>query len=254
VEVWRVSGHILNLKLWLAGAVVLASSGAPAAMGQAVAASPPQTVEDALHEMSDAAGVIFAGQVMRVHPVAGPGGTGGVVEVTFQVDQAVKDCAAGGTYVLREWAGLWSGGDARYRVGQRLLMLLRTPSAAGMSSPVGGMDGAIPITGVVTAIATNQTEVGATSVAPNAPAAAAMVDLRWVATRMLRTAPYMPTTSGTIVSASTVPAGGSAGSGPGTSGTSTNGAGTSSSVPAAGASVDTVIGMLSSWEAERVAQ
>ena len=138
-----MSRHFVNLKVWLAGVMVFATAGASTGVGQAAAAvSPPQTVEDALHQLSDAAGVIFAGQVMLVHPVAGSGGAGGVVAVTFRVDQAVKGCTAGGTYVLREWAGLWNGDDARYRVGQRLLMLVRTPSAGGMSSPVGGMDGA----------------------------------------------------------------------------------------------------------------
>jgi hypothetical protein len=245
-----MAGHLLDLKLWLAGAVVLAAAGASTAMGQAVA--PPQTVEEALHEMADAAGVIFTGQVMVVHHVAGSGGAGGVVEVTFRVDQAVKGSTAGGTYVLREWAGLWDGGNLRYRVGQRLLMLLWSPGAAGLSSPVGGMDGAIPILGGVTEIAPGATEVGATSVAPpNAPAAAAMVDLRWVAARMLRDAPYMTTTAG-VLSAASVPVGGSGGSGTGAAGGSgTDGNG---SVAAAGTSVGTVMGMLSNWEAERGAQ
>ena len=71
---------------------------------------PPATVEDALHEMSDAAGVIFAGQVTAVRRVAGVGGASGVVEVDFRVDNAVRGCVSGGTYTLREWAGLWAGG------------------------------------------------------------------------------------------------------------------------------------------------
>ncbi len=137
-----------GLRAWLLVAALCGTMEVPAALGQSVAVALPQTVEDALHEMSNAAGVIFVGQVMLVRVVPGSGGAPGVVEVTFRVDQAVRGCSAGGTYVLREWQGLWEGGDARYRVGQRLLMLLRTPGASGLSSPVGGMDGAIPIRGV----------------------------------------------------------------------------------------------------------
>ncbi len=100
----------------------------------------PQTVEEALHRMSDRAAVAFVGRVTAVRRVRG------VVEVEFQVEQAVRDCGVG-TYVLREWAGLWTGDDARYRVGQRRLMLLHAPGAGGMSSPVDGLDGALPCMG-----------------------------------------------------------------------------------------------------------
>ena len=70
--------------------------------------------------------------------------------------------------MLREWGGLWEGTDERYRVGQRLLMLLHAPGASGLSSPVSGMDGAIPLL------------AGASATAEP------MVDLRWVAARVSR--------------------------------------------------------------------
>ena len=108
-------------------------------------AATPQDVVTALHQMADRAGVIFVGRVAGVRRQDGGGVASGVVEVTFEVDQAIRGCAAGTPFVLREWAGLWEGDDQRYRVGQRLLMLLHAPNAAGMSSPVDGMDGAIPI-------------------------------------------------------------------------------------------------------------
>src|ERR1700735_844058 len=103
------------------------------------AAGGDTTVEDALHHMSDQAGVVFLGEVVAIRHIAGEGGASGVVEVEFRVDQAVRGCTGGSSYVLREWAGLWSGGDQRYRVGQRLLMLLHAPGAGGVTSPVGGM-------------------------------------------------------------------------------------------------------------------
>jgi hypothetical protein len=96
----------------------------------------PQTIEDALRQMSDVAGVIFVGEVTAIRQLAGENGASGVVEIDFRVDDAVRGCRASSTYTLREWGGLWSAGDKRYRTGQRLLMLLHSPGAAGVSSPV----------------------------------------------------------------------------------------------------------------------
>jgi len=225
---------------WLRVAVACGMIGVPAAFGQSVvagaraAAAPPQTVEDALHEMSDAAGVIFVGQVMLVRVVPGSGGAPGVVEVTFRVDQAVRGCSAGGTYVLKEWQGLWEGGDARYRAGQRLLMLLRSPGASGLSSPVGGMDGAIPIRGVESQIGSGASVSAASAAAPQP-----MVDLRWVGARMLRSVSYATANGSGLVS------GASVGSG--------SGAGVASAATP-GASVGTVVGLLNSWESVRAAR
>ena len=227
--------------VWVAGGV--------GASGQDAAAMPPATVVDALHEMSDAAGVIFAGQVTAVRRVAGVGRASGVVEVDFRVENSVRGCVSGGTYTLREWAGLWAGGNARYRVGQRLLMMLRAPGASGMSSPVGGMDGAIPIRGVESEIATGSATVGGATVsAASVPGGAggssvvaapvSMVDLRWVGTRMLR--------SGAAASGTTAGGGTVSGASVGAAG-----GGASVSVATLGASVDTVMGMLGSWEAAR---
>jgi len=219
--------------------------GAAAAFGQSADSSgglavPPVTVEAALHAMSDAAEVIFVGRVMGVRRVAGADGASGVVVVTFQVDSAVRGCAAGETYVLREWAGLWSAGDARYRVGQRLLMLLRAPNAAGISSPVGGRDGAIPIRGAES-VAVNSVSgasvSGSSMAAESATAPVAMVDLRWVGAHVLRSVSY----AGAEVSGAS--AGAIAGSGLGAA----RGAGL-------GASVDTVVGLLGGWEAARAAR
>lgn len=175
-----------------------------AATAQAQETAPtPQTVEEALHQLSDAAGVIFTGEVTAIRHLNGDNGSSGVVEIDFRLDQAVRGCLAGSTYTLREWAGLWSGGDQRYRIGQRLLMLLHTPGPGGMSSPVGGMDGAIPISGSVSELVPQpggrsapQATAGTISVStvsrtdlpavPPAPVA----DLRWVGTRVVRRIAY----------------------------------------------------------------
>jgi hypothetical protein len=140
-----------------------------------------QTVEDALHQMSDMAGIVFVGQVVAVRRTGSEDGASGVVEVEFLIEQAVRGCTAGSTYVLREWAGLWSGGDQRYRVGQRLLMFLHEPGPGGVTSPVGGMAGAIPIRGAGSAPRSTDA-----STSPQLPVA----DLRWVGTKLLRPVVY----------------------------------------------------------------
>ena len=133
-----------------------------------------------LAEMASHAGVIFTGQVVAVDR----SDAAGFVDVRFHIDQAVRGCPKSGAYVLREWAGLWTGHSERYRVGQRRLMLLTARGPAGMSSPVGGMDGAIPLVAMGTEPLAN-----ATGVAPadaGLGAAAYGVDLRWIEARALR--------------------------------------------------------------------
>jgi hypothetical protein len=219
----------------------------PPANGQTAGGASPLTVVDVLHELSDKADVIFAGQVIAVrHPTGADW-----VEVEFRVDQAIRGCSVGAPYVLREWAGLWAGGDQRYRVGQRLLMLLHAPSAAGMSSPVGGLDGAIPIRqgGTATPVADGATP-------PQRP----FVDLRWLGTKLPRVVSYRSesthaakpagaprsflepqqmasvATSGSITTVAPIaPMLGDASP-------------SDASVPAQQASVDAVMSMLSSWQ------
>jgi hypothetical protein len=162
----------LSMARLLMAALLLARS----AQGQVTATGPvvqPQTVVDILHQLSDKADVVFAGQVLTI---SRPNDS--VVEVEFRVDQAIRGCTAGTPYILREWAGLWAGDNQRYRVGQRLLMLLHAPSAAGMSSPVGGLDGAIPI------------RQGGATMDVATPAQPPYVDLRWLGARLLHAVSY----------------------------------------------------------------
>ncbi|MEO6801691.1 MAG: hypothetical protein ABI197_00450 [Granulicella sp.] len=151
---------------------------APVTVLQAVV-GPQSTLEDELKQMSAEAGVIFAGQVLSVKRQEDAGSGSGFVDVKFHVEEAIRGCVAGATYELREWTGLWAVGSERYRVGQRLLMLLHAPGASGLSSPVGGQDGVIPITGAAAAPGPSDDFVGQGEQA---------VDLRWVQTRLLRSA------------------------------------------------------------------
>jgi hypothetical protein len=214
---------------------------APLASGQ-VATTQPETVVDILHQVSDKADVIFAGQVVAIRRP-----NEGVVEVEFRVDQAIRGCSTETPYILREWAGLWAGDAQRYRVGQSLLMLLHAPSAAGMSSPVGGLDGAIPIR-----------QGGAADVAT--PPQPPFVDLRWLGAKLPHAVSYSSeTTHAAKANGVAVPlvaqqqmvqaaaAGLITGTAPVTlmAGSSSRG---ETSVPAQQASVDAVIGMLAAWQ------
>lgn len=184
----------------------------------------PETVEDALRQMSDAASVIFVGEVMAIRQKVGKDGASGVVEVDFHIDQAVRGCSAGSVYTLREWAGLWAAGDQRYRTGQHLLMLLHAPGAAGISSPVGGMTGAIPIRGTASLPG---------AVSASASASPDIADLRWVGTRLQRTIPMNPSP---LVTATGQASSGSAG------------ATGDSSTASQQAPVSVVVEMLRSWQ------
>lgn len=159
--------------------------------------TPPQTAEEALHQMSDLAGVIFVGEVIAIRHRPGQQGASGIVEIDFRIDQAVRGCNAGNTYILREWAGLWEGGDERYRPGQRLLMLLHAPGPTGLTSPVGRTNGVMP----VHAETTSPLATAATESAP------LTVDLRWVTTRLLHrvpsSSPPPPSTAQGLVTADT---------------------------------------------------
>jgi len=191
-------------KVGCALAAILLLSGTQYGGAQQAAVEPSTNAVEgtnaALREMTQLAGVIFTGPVMEIRRM---GGETGVVEIVFAVEDAVRG-VSGATYTVREWAGLWPAGDTPFVVGQRYLMLLHTPSAAGLSSPVGGMDGAIPIRGVagggmVGANATAEEiagidtggsvaagSAGAGSTSGRSTVDGRVVDLRWVGTRVTR--------------------------------------------------------------------
>lgn len=155
---FRFQRQMWGCVLSLAAAMLSSRAQTPGQLTQQIA--PATEIE--LHALSRQAGVIFAGQVIAIrHNDAATG----VVEIDFAVEDAVRG-VNGGTYTLREWAGLWSAANQPFRVGERYLMLLHAPGSAGLSSPVGGSDGAIPIRG------------------------GGMVDLRWIAARVVRPVAY----------------------------------------------------------------
>ncbi len=161
-------------------AEALAQPVAPVAAVQYEAV--PATADAVIEQMSEAAGAIFAGQVVAVRRPAGFMGSAedaaeGVVETDFRVVKALRGPRQGSVYTLREWSGLWAGNAERFRVGRQLLLFLRSPDASGLSSPVHGADGAIPLRGGGVAPGPEDTTVAA---------AEWLVDLRWVQARTLR--------------------------------------------------------------------
>ena len=204
--------------------------GGAAAMAGVDVFGNPQTVEAALHLMADQAAIIFVGTVAEV---IRPAAANGVVEIRFTVEQAIRGCSAG-LYTVREWDGLWNPNASRYHVGQRLLLFLHAPGAAGLSSPVGGLDGAIPIRASGTGVsAGNATTASADSVA----------DLRWVGARLARTVVYRPSKAPVPSSSRAMAAGAptalAAPPAPSVS---------DSSKPAQEASISSVVNMIRSWE------
>ena len=148
------------------------------ALGQAAVAPTvqPETALDVLHQLADQADVIFAGQVVAIRRP-----NSGVVEVEFRVDQAIRGCATGTNYTLREWAGLWAGDNQRYRVGQRLLMLLHAPGAAGTELACGWTRW-----GDTNSAGWRGVGAQGSSIAPQRP----YVDLRWLGARLPRAVSY----------------------------------------------------------------
>ncbi len=155
---------------------VAAAERAGAVSSPAVSAS----AAGVLRTLAARAAVIFAGTVTGIDRED----AAGFVDVSFRVDRAVRGCPEGGTYVLREWAGLWSGEPERYRAGQRLLLLLAGRGSSGMSAPVGGMAGAIPLVASVEPPLlhggrTPPPDTGNGAIEP-------AVDLRWIETLAVR--------------------------------------------------------------------
>lgn len=142
----------------------------------------PATADALIEQMSLAAGVIFAGEVTAVRRPMGFAGSAqaaaeGVVEIDLHVNQSLRGPAGGSTYTLREWSGLWAGNSGRYRVGERLLLFLYAPDAHGLSAPVHGAEGAIPLRGSGNAPGPDDASTDA---------AEWMVDLRWLQAQVLR--------------------------------------------------------------------
>lgn len=131
----RITSFLINVALLLAG---LWSTYGLQLWSQEATPAPPTSFEAKLASLTSRSALVFVGQVISTER------HGGIVAITFRVDQTVSG-EAGGTYTLREWAGLWPQGQFRYAVGDRALVFLREASGAGFSSPVDGAEGFVPV-------------------------------------------------------------------------------------------------------------
>ena len=57
--------------------------------------------------------------------------------MTFHVENAVRGATPGRDLTITQWIGLWASGQ-RYRVGERVLLILYPNSKLGLTSVVGG--------------------------------------------------------------------------------------------------------------------
>jgi len=121
---------------WMGTMVLLLGAGF--AVGQDTVAMPEKSVGEALRGMATRASTVFVGQVERVDR------KGGVVEVRFRVESVVAG-NAGGEFVMRQWGGLWPQGMQRYVPGERAMVFVQAESAAGLTTPVNGAEGVVPV-------------------------------------------------------------------------------------------------------------
>lgn len=98
----------------------------------------------AFPQIVQAAGIIFSGLVTAVGHGGASGAEPASTTVTFQVQRAMRGVSLGQSLTIREWAGLWASGE-RYRVGERVFLILYPPSKLGLTSPVAGNMGRFAI-------------------------------------------------------------------------------------------------------------
>lgn len=127
---WWRQGLVWSVLGCVPGCLAPAADAQPTVPSKAIAAE--------LQVLAGRAGTIFVGQITSMQRA------GGTVEVAFRVEQTVRGTAPA-TYVLREWAGNWPPGHLRYVLGQRVLAFLYAAGAAGVSSPVHGAEGLVPV-------------------------------------------------------------------------------------------------------------
>jgi hypothetical protein len=111
------------------------------------AAVPQTPAALSLRQITARAGYIFAGTVTAVERIAArqPGEVE-TIRITFRIDQGVRGVRTRQSLVIREWAGLWTTGE-RYRLGERVVLMLYPPSKLGLTSPVGGALGRFALDG-----------------------------------------------------------------------------------------------------------
>lgn len=100
-----------------------------------------QQIEAMQPSLARHAAIIFFGRVTDVARIVRDSGAAEPsLQITFAVDTGVRGTQTGDQFRLLEWPRRWQAGE-RYRVGERYLLFLHAPNAAGLTSPVGGNAG-----------------------------------------------------------------------------------------------------------------
>ena len=99
---------------------------------------PITSVPSGFAQLARSAGIIFSGTVINVARTSAniPGQAVSGVMITFHVETAMRGARTGEDLTITQWIGLWSSGQ-RYRVGERVLLLLYPRSRVGLTSCVG---------------------------------------------------------------------------------------------------------------------
>ncbi len=101
--------------------------------------------EPVFRQLVRAAGIIFSGRVTSLgQSVSSSRPDPAATVVTFQVEHGIRGTLPGQNLTIHEWAGLRLNGE-RYRVGERVLLFLYSPSKLGLTSPVAGAMGRFAI-------------------------------------------------------------------------------------------------------------
>lgn len=90
-----------------------------------------------LRNLMGSAGIIFSGTVIGVARQNQTGPNPAATTITFQVNDAIRGVSPHQVLTIREWGGLWQRGE-RYRMGERVILFLHSPSKLGFTSPVAG--------------------------------------------------------------------------------------------------------------------
>lgn len=98
---------------------------------------PGQTGPVNLRKLMRSAGIIFSGTVVGVARQSQTGPNPAATTITFQVNDAIRGVSVHQVLTVHEWGGLWQRGE-RYRMGERVILFLHSPSKLGFTSPVGG--------------------------------------------------------------------------------------------------------------------
>jgi hypothetical protein len=118
---------------------------------------PASSTAEVLAELVREAGVIFAGEVYAIRMPEGeanPGTSGGLhslnpqaVQIEFRVDHGVRGASVGSPFVLHESLEQWRQQAPPIALHDRAIVFLYPPDQSGLSAPVGGPAGVLPLAG-----------------------------------------------------------------------------------------------------------